>query len=71
VHGEPDPTRENTSPEGKASAVQFLKFAFAPEVISQFKVTGAQIVAGIDHPNYAHMAVLPEPMRAALAEDFE
>ena len=26
VRGEPDPTRENTSPEGKASAVQFLRF---------------------------------------------
>ena len=71
VRGEPDPTRENTSPEGKASAVQFLKFAFAPELISRFKVTGAQIVVGIDHPNYAHMAVLPEPIRAALAEDFD
>jgi hypothetical protein len=34
-------------------------------------VTGAQIVVGIDHPNCAHMAVLPEPMRAALAEDFD
>jgi hypothetical protein len=34
-------------------------------------VTGAQIVVGIDHPNYAHMAVLPEPIRAALAEDFD
>lgn len=37
VHGEPDPTRENTSPEGKASAVQFLKFAFASDLISRFK----------------------------------
>jgi len=63
VRGEPDPTRENTSPEGKASAVQFLKFAF--------KARGTQIVAGFDHPNYADMAVLPEPVRAALAEDFD
>jgi Protein of unknown function (DUF3501) len=71
VRGDPDPTRENTSPEGKASAVQFLKFAFALDLISRFKVTGAQIVVGVDHPNYAHMAVLPEPIRAALAEDFD
>ena len=70
VRGEPDPTRENTSPEGKASAVQFLKFAFASDLISWFKATGAQIVVGVDHPNYAHMVVLPEPIRAALAEDF-
>jgi Protein of unknown function (DUF3501) len=71
VRGQPDPTRENTSPAGKASAVQFLEFAFASDLISRFKVTGAQIVVGIDHPNYAHMAVLPEPIRAALAEDFD
>jgi hypothetical protein len=34
-------------------------------------MTGAQIVVGIDHPDYARMAVLPEPIRAALAEDFD
>jgi hypothetical protein len=71
VRGEPDPTRENTSAEGKASAVQFLKFAFAPDLISRFKNAGAQIVVGFDHSNYAHMAVLSEPVRAALAEDFD
>ncbi len=26
IRGEPDPKRENTSPEGKASSVQFLRF---------------------------------------------
>ncbi|MCH8999567.1 MAG: DUF3501 domain-containing protein, partial [Proteobacteria bacterium] len=31
----------------------------------------AEIVAGFTHPEYAHMAVLPEPVRAALAEDFD
>ena len=70
VSGDPDPTRENTSPEGKASAVQFLKFAFARDVISGFKRSGAQIAIGFDHPNYSHMAVIPEPVRAALSEDF-
>ena len=71
VRGEPDPTRENTSSEGKASAVQFLKFAFAPHLISRFKNAGAQIVVGFDHPNYAHVAGLSEAIRAALAEDFD
>lgn len=37
VGGEPDPTRENTSAEGKASSVQFLKFRFAIEKIARFK----------------------------------
>ncbi len=31
IRGEPDPTRENTSPEGKASAVQFIRFGFTRE----------------------------------------
>jgi len=30
----------------------------------------APIVVGIDHANYGHMAVMPESVRAALAEDF-
>jgi hypothetical protein len=29
------------------------------------------VVVGLDHPNYAHTAVMPEPVRAALAEDFD
>jgi hypothetical protein len=71
IRGEPDPTRENTSPEGKASSVQFLRFPFTDDQIARFKTLGAQAIAGFDHPNYGHMAVLPEPVRAALAEDFD
>jgi len=71
IRGEPDPTRENTSPEGKASSVQFLRFPFTEDQIVRFKTPGAQVIAGFDHPNYGHMAVLPEPVRVALAEDFD
>src|SRR5205807_3756070 len=31
IRGEADPTRENTSPEGKASSVQFIRFPFTEE----------------------------------------
>jgi hypothetical protein len=71
IRGEPDPTRENTSPEGKASSVQFLRFPFTEDQIARFKTPGAQVIAGFDHPNHGHMAVLPEPVRGALAEDFD
>jgi len=71
IRGEPDPTRENTSPEGKASSVQFLRFPFTDDQIASFKTPGAQAIAGFDHPNYGHMALLPEAIRAALAEDFD
>jgi hypothetical protein len=71
IRGEPDPTRENTSPEGKASSVQFIRFPFAPQQIAAFRAPGARVSAGFDHPNYGHMAAIPEPVRAALAEDFD
>jgi Protein of unknown function (DUF3501) len=70
IRGEPDPTRENTSPDGKASSVQFIRFPFTAEQIARFRAPGVQVIAGFDHPNYGHMAVMPEPVRAALAEDF-
>ena len=71
IRGEPDPTRENTSPEGKASSVQFLRFPFTDDPIARFKTSGARVIVGFDHPNYGHMAVLAEPVRAALADDFD
>ena len=71
IRGEADPTRENTSPDGKASAVQFLRFPFRPQQIAAFKKPGTQIVVGFDHDNYSHMAVMPEAVRAALADDFD
>jgi hypothetical protein len=71
VRGQPDRTRENTSPEGKASSVQFIRFPFAASQIAAFRQAGAHMLVGFDHPNYGHMAVIPEPVRAALAEDFD
>jgi hypothetical protein len=70
VSGVPDPTRENTSPEGKASSVQFVRFPFTPEQKAAFRTPNASIIVGIDHPHYGHMAVMPEPVRTALAQDF-
>ena len=70
VAGVPDPTRENTSPEGKASSVQFLRFPFTTAQVKAFKAPGAQVLVGIDHANYGHIAVMPERVRAALEKDF-
>jgi hypothetical protein len=71
VAGKPDPSRENTTPDGKASSVQFIWFPFTVGQIGKFKAAGARIIVGFDHPNYAHMAVMPETARSALAEDFD
>lgn len=71
VRGLADPTRENTSPEGKASSVQFLKFPLTSAQKEKFRAAGAQVVVGIDHENYGHMAVMADPVRQALTSDFD
>jgi len=71
ARGIADPTRENTSVEGKASSVQFIKFPLTVAQKDKFRTPGTQVVVGIDHPNYGHMAVMPEPVRQALMRDLE
>src|SRR5882724_10815386 len=70
VEGRPETDVDRTTAEGKASAVQFLHFRFTPEQIAKLRTPGTQVVLGFRHPAYAHMAVMPEAVRAALAEDF-
>ena len=50
IRGEPDPTRENTSPDGKASSVQFLRFPFPPKQIAAFKAPGARVLGRVRPP---------------------
>lgn len=62
---------ERTDARGKASSVHFVRFPLGAADAAGFRAEGARVVLGIDHPGYAHMAVLPEPTRAALAEDLD
>ncbi|HUA50665.1 MAG TPA: DUF3501 family protein [Candidatus Sulfotelmatobacter sp.] len=71
IAGVPEADMDRTTAEGKASSVQFIHFPFTATQIAAFRAAGAQVVVGFDHPNYGHMAVMPEPVRAALAGDFE
>lgn len=71
ITGEADPTRENTSPDGKASSVQFIRFPFSGDQVKAFRAPNARIIAGFDHPHYGHQAVMPDAVRQALAEDFD
>jgi hypothetical protein len=48
-----------------------VRFPFTHDQIGRFSTPGTQIIAGFDDPNYGHMAVLLEPVRAALAKDFD
>ena len=71
IKGEPETDQERTTTEGKASSVQFVHFRFAPAQIAKFRTAGTQVVLGLAHANYGHMAVMPESMRAELAKDFD
>jgi hypothetical protein len=70
IAGIPDSSRENTSAEGKASAVQFLRFPFTAAQKTLFQTPGTLVLVGIDHANYGHLALLSEAVRSTLAKDF-
>jgi hypothetical protein len=70
IQAVPEGDVERTKADGKTSSVHFMHFPFAPAQIAAFRAPGAQVVLGIDHPEYGHMAVLPDATRAALAADF-
>ncbi|HVV93013.1 MAG TPA: DUF3501 family protein [Hyphomicrobiales bacterium] len=71
IMGVPEADQDRTTAEGKASSVQFVHFPFTAEAIAAFRQPGAQVVLGLEHPAYSHMAVMPEPVRAELAGDFD
>ena len=62
---------DRTTAAGKASSVQFVHFPFSDRQIARFRDLSVKAVLGIDHPSYAHMAVMPPAVREALAEDFD
>ncbi len=71
IAAQPEGDLERTTAEGKTSAVHFLCFALSPGAVSAFKIPDARVVLAIGHKNYAHMAVLPETVRAELATDLD
>ena len=62
--------QDRTSAEGKASSVQFVHFPFIADQIAAFSSPGAEVMLGFDHPNYRHMTIIPEDVRAELTGDF-
>jgi hypothetical protein len=62
---------DRTTAEGKASSVQFVHFPFSRSQIERFRKAGETIIVGMDHENYAHMAVMPDAVRQELAGDFD
>jgi hypothetical protein len=71
VKGVPEADIDRTNAEGKASSVQFIHFPFSAPEIAKFRQPCAQIIVGFSHAGYGHMVIMPEAVRAALAEDFD
>jgi hypothetical protein len=71
VKAVPEGDEERTTPDGKASSVHFLLFPFTAQQIAKFRAPGTQVLLAVGHPNYGHIAVLPEAVRAELAKDFD
>ncbi len=71
IHGRAEDDVERSTADGKASSVQFVRFALDEAAAAAFRTPRARAVIGIEHPNYGHMALLPEPVRATLAEDLD
>ncbi len=71
VPGAPETDVDRTTAGGKASSVQFIHFRMTPQQAARFKEPGTRVVVGINHPSYAHMAVMSEATRTELAGDLD
>jgi len=71
IRAVPEDDIERTKADGKTSSVHFLHFPFGAAAIAAFRAPGTQVMLGVAHPNYGHIAVLPEATRALLAQDFD
>ncbi len=67
--GRPEEDVDRTTADGKASSVQFIHFPLTAAQAAAFKEPGARVLLGFDHPEYGHMVVIPEAVRAELAKD--
>ncbi len=70
IPGVPAEYDERTTPDGKTSSVHWVRFKFMAEQIAKFKDPSVEIVLGIAHPAYSHMAVVMPDVRRELARDF-
>ena len=65
----PEDDVDRTSPEGKASSVQFIHFKFNDEQISKFKNL-SNVEIGINHKEYSHTTKLNDSVVKSLSADF-
>lgn len=66
----PEGDVERTNEAGKASAVHFLHFPMTTAQIAAWRSGEGNVLVGIDHPNYGHIALITAEVRSELARDF-
>ena len=67
----PEKDLDRTSPDGKASSVQFIHFNFSKEQIKKFSDYKNEILIGISHKFYNHESKISKEVRDALIKDFD
>lgn len=65
----PEDDVERTTSDGKTSAIHFLHFPLSSRQVSALHSENAEILLGIEHEEYGHMAKLSDASRASLARD--
>ena len=71
IKGTPTEYEDRTTPDGKTSSVHWIRFKFQPELISAFRAGFGDMILGLNHQNYRHMAVFSEDIRKELSRDFD
>jgi hypothetical protein len=71
IRGVSEADLDRTTAEGKASAVQFIRFPFTQSQVSKFSSEEVEVIIGFEHDNYSHMAVMSQSVRKALVTDFD
>ena len=62
---------DRTTADGKASSVQFIHFNLNDSQARALKREENQIMLGIKHPRYGHMAILSGAVRTSLNKDLD
>jgi hypothetical protein len=70
IQATPTEYEDRTTPEGKTSSVHWVRFTFSPELVTHFCQGRERALLGIGHPNYGHLAIIPDAVREELAKDF-
>ena len=70
VRGVPLGDSDRTADDGKTSSVHFIRFTLTPSQIAAWRSGEGQVILGVSHANYGHMALIGPESRAELATDF-